>query len=94
MACRVVTGGALAAVMLVMAGCGGVPTYELARSPAMISYCVAPGEVMQAVVDMAQRHCVANGGNAVLLGQQADGCSRLGRGPAYPGTVMHFRCEK
>lgn len=74
----------------------GPGTYQVASTiPNGVAYCVAAGDTLDNVVEMARQHCAANGGlraEMTLMDSSAT-CSRgvynLGGGQ---GRLVQFRC--
>jgi hypothetical protein len=85
------------ALPLVFTACVvGPGTYQVASTiPNGVAYCVAAGDTLDNVSDMARQHCAANGGlraEMTLMDSSAT-CSRgvynLGGGQ---GRLVQFRC--
>lgn len=85
--------GPLMAVMaLALIGCGGPKVRDaevVTATPAMIAVCAPERGGIQAATALAQRHCMAQGGNAEIVGRGQECTGNDGRAT---GSEFTYRC--
>lgn len=84
----------VAALALSVAGCGG-PTVRdaevMTATPAMVAVCAPERGGIQEATAIAQRHCMAQGGNAEIVSRGGECVGRDGRAT---GSEFTFRCAR
>lgn len=87
-------GPVLTILALVLLGCGGPKIRDaevVTATPAMISICAPERGGIQTATALAQRHCMAQGGNAEIVGR---GQECVGTDRRAVGSEFTYRCAR
>lgn len=84
----------VALMVLALVGCGGPKVRDaevVTATPAMIAICAPAHGGIQAATALAQRHCMAQGGNAEIVGRGQECTGNDGRAI---GSEFSYRCAR